>query len=229
MCCPPNNNGKRKSLQDVVHFYSVGLLLISIFQIICDAATTGIWSYPFGLGCVVGIFGITTGSLGISYSKIKDIENFKSAFKTVIILAYVTIGWSFCIFFYLVQGIGTFMYYYYYPIMMVGELLCFMIQWGFLFYIINIYGAPCQCCSKDSCCYTEAILDVLPETRPFQAQQIPVNAQPQIMNIASPPQSIVYQLPGGQQAYVLQPIAQAPLAHAAPVANAAFKNDEVLK
>jgi len=29
-----------------------------------------------------------------------------------------------------------------YPYALVGELLCFMIQWGFLFYLINIYGHP---------------------------------------------------------------------------------------
>ena len=118
--------------------------------------TTIIWRYSFGTGMLVGIFGIATGSMGISYSKIHDNALFASALKNVMIMvisdiflrsynfvkAWVTISFSFCIFFLIVVAVGMFKYYSYYPYAYVGELLCFMIQWGFLFYLINIYGHP---------------------------------------------------------------------------------------
>ena len=82
MCQPSAQPGKR-TIQDVVHYYSVGLLLISIFLFGMDLTTTIIWLYSFGQGMVVGIFGIATGSMGISFSKIKDEANFKLALKKV--------------------------------------------------------------------------------------------------------------------------------------------------
>merc|ERR1719223_2190218 len=99
---------------------------------------------------LVGIFGIATGSMGISYSKIHDNALFASALKNVMIMAWVTISFSFCIFFWIVVAVGMFKYYRYYPYAYVGELLCFMIQWGFLFYLINIYGHPGACCAADN-------------------------------------------------------------------------------
>ena len=85
MCQPTTQRGKR-TLQDVVHFYSVGLLLISIFLLGMDLTTTLLWLYPFGTGMFVGIFGIATGSMGISYSKITDTSVFKTALKKVMIM-----------------------------------------------------------------------------------------------------------------------------------------------
>ena len=70
--------------------------------------------------------------------------------------AWVTISFSFCIFFWIVVAMGMFIdnfycysyygwyCYTYYPYAFIGELLCFMIQWGFLFYFINMLGSPCQ-------------------------------------------------------------------------------------
>ena len=168
MCHPTAQQGKR-TLQDVVHYYSVGLLLISIFLFGMDLTTTVIWLYSFGQGMFVGILGIATASMGISYSKIKDEAVFKFALKKVMVMvfynivyfflskkskAWVTISFSFCIFFWIVVAMGMFIdnyycggYYYYcytyYPYAFVGELLCFMIQWGFLFYFINMLGSPC--------------------------------------------------------------------------------------
>merc|ERR1719215_91548 len=110
--------------------------------------TTIIWRYPFGTGMLVGIFGIATGSMGISYSKIHDNALFASALKKVMIMAWVTISFSFCIFFWIVVVVGIYTRSYY-PYAYVGELLCFMIQWGFLFYLINIYGHPGACCAPD--------------------------------------------------------------------------------
>jgi len=51
-----------------------------------DLTTTILWVYSFGQGMVVGIFGIATGSMGISYSKIKDPVLFKNALKKVMIM-----------------------------------------------------------------------------------------------------------------------------------------------
>jgi len=48
--------------------------------------TTILWLYPFGQGMVVGIFGIATGSMGVSYSKILDQVLFASALKKVMIM-----------------------------------------------------------------------------------------------------------------------------------------------
>jgi hypothetical protein len=66
----------------------------------------------------------------------------------------VTISFSFCIFFWIVVAMSMFIDNYYcysgwycyahYPYAFIGELLCFMIQWGFLFYFINMLGSPCQ-------------------------------------------------------------------------------------
>ena len=114
MCCQPTPIGKRKTLQDVVHYYSVGLLLISIFLTMngckfrkifeifllnpvihnekslniperTDAAATGLWLYTFGMGIFTGVLGITTASLGISSSKTQDITRFKMEMKTVMV------------------------------------------------------------------------------------------------------------------------------------------------
>jgi hypothetical protein len=82
MCQPSAQPGKR-TLQDIVLYYSVGLLLISIFLFGMDLTTTLLWLYPFGTGMFVGILGIATGSMGISYSKIKDPFLFKTALKKV--------------------------------------------------------------------------------------------------------------------------------------------------
>jgi len=41
------------------------------------------WIFSFGLGMVVGIFGIATASMGISYSKIKKKSVFEVAYKKV--------------------------------------------------------------------------------------------------------------------------------------------------
>ena len=124
-----------------------------------DLTTSVIWMYSFGTGMFVGILGIATGSMGISYSGIKDTGLFKAAYRKVMIMvkfyfkikalyflikAWVTISFSFCIFFWIVVALGMFVENYWrYPYAYIGEFLCFMIQWGFLFYLINIYGSPC--------------------------------------------------------------------------------------
>ncbi|CAG5099537.1 Oidioi.mRNA.OKI2018_I69.XSR.g16570.t1.cds [Oikopleura dioica] len=95
-------------------------------------------------------------------------DEFKEAFKTAMILASVTMGFCFVIFFYVVIVVGVFTDDRYspdYPYVLPGELLCFMIQFAFLFFIINIYGVPCQCCSEESPCYTEPIFDVIVEPK----------------------------------------------------------------
>merc|ERR1719223_1810524 len=132
---------------------------------------------------LVGIFGIATGSMGISYSKIHDNALFASALKNVMIMAWVTISFSFCIFFWIVVAVGMFKYYRYYPYAYVGELLCFMIQWGFLFYLINIYGHPGACCAPDHVSSAPTGQQVWPGFLPPQNQPVvvhqPVVAQQQ--------------------------------------------------
>ena len=99
---------------------------------------------------LVAIFGIATASMGISYSKIKDKAVFEAAYKKVMIMAWVTISLSFCVFFWIAVALGMFIDNIanvwgdrYYPLFWIGELLSLVIQWGFLFYLINIYGSPC--------------------------------------------------------------------------------------
>ena len=48
--------------------------------------TTILWLYSFGQGMVVGIFGIATGSMGITYASIQDNALFASALKKVMIM-----------------------------------------------------------------------------------------------------------------------------------------------
>jgi len=186
-----------------------------------DLTTTILWVYSFGQGMVVGIFGIATGSMGISYSKIKDPVLFKNALKKVMIMAWVTISFSFCIFFWIVVAMAMFIdnywqhctdyycngYHYHviYPYVFVGELLCFMIQWGFLFYFINMLGSPCQCCAVDSCCYTESFVGSA-QAVPQVLQQAYVPGQNQVPPVQQviqpahyPAPVIIYQQPYGQQ------------------------------
>ena len=51
-----------------------------------DALVTWYWGYTFGLGCFIGLLGVATGSMGISYSKVTEIENFKILLKRVTIM-----------------------------------------------------------------------------------------------------------------------------------------------
>ena len=51
-----------------------------------DMTTTIVWLYSFGLGMFVGIMGIATGSMGISYASIQDNARFASALKSVMIM-----------------------------------------------------------------------------------------------------------------------------------------------
>ena len=44
-----------------------------------DLTTTIIWIYSFGLGMVVGIFGIATGSMVIAYAKIQTGLHFSAS------------------------------------------------------------------------------------------------------------------------------------------------------
>merc|ERR1712004_348227 len=134
MCQPAALPGQR-TLRDVVHYYSVGLLIISIFLFGMDLTTTVIWLYSFGQGMFVGILGIATASMGISYSKIKDEAVFKFALKKVMVMAWVTISFSFCIFFWIVVAMRMFIdnlaNYWgdrYYPLFWIGELLSLVIQ-----------------------------------------------------------------------------------------------------
>ncbi|CBY23901.1 unnamed protein product [Oikopleura dioica] len=157
--------------------------------------------------------------MGISYSKIKDPVLFKNALKKVMIMAWVTISFSFCIFFWIVVAMAMFIdnywcyesyygYYYCYtdyPYVFVGELLCFMIQWGFLFYFINMLGSPCQCCAVDSCCYTESFVGSA-QAVPQVLQQAYVPGQNQVPPVQQviqpahyPAPVIIYQQPYGQQ------------------------------
>merc|ERR1712004_316119 len=200
MCLPAALPGQR-TLRDVVHYYSVGLLIISTFLFIIDMTTTILWIYPFGTGMFVGIMGIATGSMGISYANIQDNARFASALKSVMIMAWVTISFSFGIFWWLVVFVGGWVRYYY-PYALVGELLCFMIQWGFLFYMINILGHPGACCALDSMNGALPLQQVnlgfvSPQNQPVVVQQ-PVLAQQQ--------QQPVYQqvLPGQQRVMVYQ-------------------------
>merc|ERR1712127_246555 len=185
-----------------------------------DLTTTLFWLYPFGTGMFVGILGIATGSMGISYSKITDTSVFKTALKKVMIMAWVTISFSFCIFFWIIVAMGMFIDNYYcssswyycymhYPYDFIGELLCFMIQWGFLFYFINMLGSPCQCCPADSSCYTETFIDspevlqpaLQPAFVPVQNQVLP-GLQPALQQVAFPHNQVpvlIYQQPYGQQ------------------------------
>ena len=115
MGCPAqttDNSAKRKTLQDVVFFYSVGLLLISICQIMngcylfvknkqfkkrysftfakrTDVYATVLWTATFGLGSIVGVLGIATASKAIFCSKIKEMDEFKEAFKTAMIMVSI--------------------------------------------------------------------------------------------------------------------------------------------
>ncbi|CBY30577.1 unnamed protein product [Oikopleura dioica] len=157
--CNPSAQGGKRTLQDVVHNYSVGLLLISIFLFITDLLVLFFWIFSFGLGMVVGIFGIATASMGISYSKIKENSVFEVAYKKVMIMAWVTISFSFCIFIWIavastmfIENVVNIFGDRSYPLFWIGELISFMIQWGFLFYLININGSPCNCCAIESCC-----------------------------------------------------------------------------
>jgi len=50
--------------------------------------TTILWIYSFGTGMVVGIFGIATGSMGVSYAKIEDEALFKIALRSVMTMVY---------------------------------------------------------------------------------------------------------------------------------------------
>ena len=92
----------------------------------------------------------------------------------------MTISFSFCVLFWIALSLGMFIDNVVnvwgdrsYPLFWIGEILSLIIQWGFLFYLINIYGSPCsvifsaflnhyltlcfQCCRVDSCCYTEPV------------------------------------------------------------------------
>ena len=51
-----------------------------------DLSTTIIWTYSYGTGMIVAIFGIATGSMAVSYAKIKDTALFAEAYKTVMTL-----------------------------------------------------------------------------------------------------------------------------------------------
>ncbi|CBY09565.1 unnamed protein product [Oikopleura dioica] len=138
--CNPSAQGGKRTLQDVVHNYSVGLLLISIFLFITDLLVLLFWIFSFGLGMVVGIFGIATASMGISYSKIKKKSVFEVAYKKVMKMAWVTISFSFCIFIWI--AVASTM---------------------FIENVVNVWGDRSYplfwigCCAIESCCYTEAL------------------------------------------------------------------------